>query len=209
MKKGRLIVMSAPSGAGKGTLCKELFKKRDDIVFSISATTREPRKGEQNGVNYHFVTTSEFEKMIENSELLEYARVFNNYYGTPKKEVFNLLQKGIDVLLEIDVQGAMQIKKIYDEAIFVFVIPPSLKELKRRIVGRGSETSESLKLRLDEVVEEISQANWYDFLVVNDNLFEAVDKLTEVLYEDRVEDEDIEAWIKRFKEEKYVISISE
>jgi len=133
-KKGLLIVVSGPSGAGKGTICKEFLNSNQDVKISVSATTRKPRNGEVDGVNYFFISKDKFENMIGNNEFLEYARVYDNFYGTPKSAVLESLEKGEDVLLEIDIQGAKQIKEVYPEGVFVFILPPSLEELKNRIV---------------------------------------------------------------------------
>lgn len=181
MKKGKLIVLSGPSGAGKGTICKLFLEKNPNVALSISATTRLPRVGEVDGVNYHFKTKEDFIKMIDNDELLEYAKVFDNYYGTPKNIVLDTLQNGQDIILEIDVQGALQIKEKFSEGIFVFVLPPSLSTLKERIVGRGSETSESLAKRLGEACSEIEVAVKYDYFIINDTLETAVAKLEHIL----------------------------
>lgn len=174
MSIGKLFVVSGPSGTGKGTICKQLFEDRPNMISSVSMTTRNPREGEVDGINYFFVSKDEFENKIENDGLLEYARVFENYYGTPRKFVMDTLEKGNDVLLEIDVQGAMQVKEKYQDAIMVFIMPPSLEELKNRIVGRGTETEESIKRRLGEALNEIHMADKYDYMVVNDDLAEAV-----------------------------------
>lgn len=174
MSIGKLFVMSGPSGTGKGTICKQLFKDRPNMISSVSMTTRSPREGEKEGVNYFFVSKEEFENKIDSDGLLEYARVFENYYGTPRQFVMDNLEKGNDVLLEIDVQGAMQVKEKYEEAILVFIMPPSLIELKNRIVGRGTETEDSIKKRFGEALKEIHMADHYDYMIVNDVLEDAV-----------------------------------
>lgn len=181
MSIGKLFVMSGPSGTGKGTICKQLFKDRPNMISSVSMTTREPREGEVEGVNYFFVSKEEFENKIENNGLLEYARVFENYYGTPRKFVMDTLEKGNDVLLEIDVQGAMQVKEKYQDAIMVFIMPPSMEELKKRIVGRGTETEESIKRRLGEALNEIHMADKYDYMVVNDDIKKAVSDVENIV----------------------------
>jgi guanylate kinase len=155
MNKGRLFVISGPSGTGKGTICKELIKD-DKIRLSVSMTTRNPREGEVHGVSYYFAIKEEFLQKIEAGGFLEYAEVFGNYYGTPKMEVLELLDEGIDVLLEIDVQGALQIKDVYPEAVLVFILPPSMEALRARLTGRGTETQEVVERRLGEASKEIS-----------------------------------------------------
>ena len=147
MDGGFLLVLSGPSGSGKGTVSEALMKNNDDIIFSTSVTTRTPRPGEVNGENYFFATREEFEKMVENDELLEHAFVHTNYYGTPKKFVFDEIEKGEIVLLEIDVQGALQVKKKYKEAVFIFLIPPTMDELKSRLVKRDTETEDEIETR--------------------------------------------------------------
>ena len=180
MNKGRLFVISGPSGTGKGTICKELVKD-NKIMLSVSMTTRKPREGEVHGVNYFFASKEDFLKKVEEGGFLEYAEVFGNYYGTPKMEVLELLDKGIDVLLEIDVQGALQIKEVYPDAVLVFILPPTLKELRNRLSGRGTETPEVVERRLGEAVKEISYVMQYDYVVINDTLEEAIDKVRVVI----------------------------
>ena len=180
MNKGRLFVISGPSGTGKGTICKELVKD-DKIRLSVSMTTRSPREGEVHGVSYFFAAKEEFEQKISAGGFLEYAEVFGNYYGTPKMEVLELLDEGIDVLLEIDVQGALQIKDVYPEAVLVFILPPSMEELRSRLSGRGTETQEVIERRLGKAAHEISFAAQYDYAVINDQLDEAVNDVKTVI----------------------------
>jgi len=170
---GKLYVISGPSGVGKGTICRELAK-RMDFYLSISMTTRAPRGAEQNGVEYWFVTREEFEREIENGGLLEYAETYGNYYGTPKRKMEEQLAKGRDVVLEIDVKGALQVREIYPEAILIFILPPSLSELRRRLANRGTETEEKIRERMSIVAREIHELPHYDFFVVNDELAVAV-----------------------------------
>ena len=171
---GVLFVISGPSGVGKGTICQRLIAQNSNLVCSVSATTRSPRQGEVNGVNYFFISEEEFLSQIDKNCFLEWAEVFGNYYGTPKAEVEALLDQGKDVILEIDVQGAMQVKTACPEGVFVFILPPGLEELKKRITLRGSETKESLLCRVNKAEAEMALADQYHFKVVNDDLETAV-----------------------------------
>ena len=180
MKKGKLFVISGPSGTGKGTICKELIKN-EKIRLSVSMTTRKPREGEVHGVSYYFATKEEFLQKIDAGGFLEYAEVFGNYYGTPKMEVLELLDKGMDVLLEIDVQGALQIKDVYPEAVLVFILPPSMEELRARLTGRATETQDVVERRLGEAAKEISYVKQYDYAGINDDLEEAIDNVKMVI----------------------------
>ena len=174
MNKGLLIVVSAPSGCGKGTVLHEILKD-DSFYCSVSATTRKPREGEINGVNYYFLSKEEFEQKIKYDAMLEYAQYCENYYGTLKQEVDSNLEKGKNVILEIDVQGAMQIKKQRPEGVFIFMLPPSVKELERRLRKRGTETDDVIALRVAEAEGEIKQASKYDYVMVNAALEDAVE----------------------------------
>lgn len=178
--KGQLLVVSGPSGAGKGTICKALIEK-NPIWISTSCTTRKPRAGEVEGVNYFFIEKEEFLKRIDNDEFLEYAEVYGNFYGTPRSEVLRLLEEGKDVILEIDIQGALKIKSSYPEGVFIFIMPPSMEELRNRITNRGSETPESLKTRMEAAYDEISFASKYDYAVVNDEVETAVKKIESII----------------------------
>ncbi|MBQ9319468.1 MAG: guanylate kinase [Acidaminococcaceae bacterium] len=166
--KGLLLVVSGPSGAGKGTICGLLRKALPDLAYSVSVTTRAPREGEVDGKDYFFKTVSQVKDMIFRGELLEYAQVYGNYYGTPKPYVMGLLNEGRDVLLEIDVQGALQIKKVFPDGVFVFVVPPTLTELRARIYNRGKDTEEVIEKRLKEATHELRYASKYDYIIVND-----------------------------------------
>ena len=179
--RGLLIVISGPSGAGKGTLCKALLEKNDNLKMSVSMTTRKPRAGEINGVNYFFVQKEEFKEKIKNNEFLEYANVYDNYYGTPKSYVEEMLSKGNDVVLEIDIQGALKIKDLYNEGVFIFILPPSMEELKNRIEKRGSETEESLLKRFQSAFAEINYVSKYNYVVVNDTVEKAVKSLESII----------------------------
>ncbi|NLN14161.1 MAG: guanylate kinase [Tissierellia bacterium] len=181
MSKGFLLVISGPSGSGKGTVSQALLERNKDIVFSISATTRKPRPGEKDGVNYFFLEEEEFMKRAERGEFLEYAFVHNNYYGTPKDFVLKEIEKGEIVLLEIDVQGALQIKKNYKNVVFVFLLPPTMDELKNRIIKRGTETEEDIELRLKNAFEELDFVGEYDYFVVNDKVEDAVKDIEHII----------------------------
>ena len=174
MDGGFLLVLSGPSGSGKGTVSEALMKNNDDIIFSTSVTTRTPRPGEVNGENYFFATREEFEKMVENDELLEHAFVHTNYYGTPKKFVFDEIEKGEIVLLEIDVQGALQVKKKYKEAVFIFLIPPTMDELKSRLVKRDTETEDEIETRYRNAFKELDFVGEYDYFVINVPIFSPI-----------------------------------
>ena len=180
-RKGLLLVVSGPSGAGKGTICKALLTKNDQIKLSVSATTRKPRNGEVHGVNYFFIEKEEFAKMIENGEFLEYAQIYDNFYGTPKAAIIECLEKGQDVILEIEMQGARQIKEVYPEGVFIFVLPPSLEELKSRIVGRGTETQEEIEKRFSCAFEEINQIVNYDYFIVNEDIEKSVSDVEAII----------------------------
>lgn len=176
-KTGFLIVISGPSGVGKDTICNELVKRHKEIHLSISMTTREKRSNEKDGKDYFFVTKEEFENKIKNDELLEYAVVHNEYYGTPKEWVINELNKGIDVILLIDINGALKIKNIFKEAIFIFIMPPNMKTLIDRLVKRGTETKDKIITRFKASYKEINEITKYNYVVVNDILDEAIKKI--------------------------------
>ena len=179
--KGLLIVVSGPSGAGKGTICKALLEKHDDLFISVSATTRQPRAGEVDGVNYHFITKEDFIKRVEQKDFLEYAEVYGNYYGTPKSKVEEMLNSGKNVILEIDIQGALKVKENFKEGVFIFILPPSMEELKQRIIKRGSETPESLMRRFKSAYKEINYISKYNYAVVNDIVDVAVSKIEGII----------------------------
>lgn len=180
-RKGLLLVVSGPSGAGKGTICKALLNKNDQIKLSVSATTRKPRNGEVHGVNYFFIEKEEFTRMIENGEFLEHAQIYDNFYGTPKAAIIECLEKGQDVILEIEMQGARQIKEVYPEGVFIFVLPPSLEELKSRIVGRGTETQEEIEKRFSCAFKEINQIVNYDYFIVNEDIEKSVNDVEAII----------------------------
>ena len=178
MKKGFLMVVSGPSGVGKGTICDILLRDNTDIKYSISATSRNKRPNEEHGKNYFFVSNDEFEKMIEDGKLLEYARVHGNY--------LNSIENGDVVILEIDVQGALQVKKNYPDAVLVFVLPPDFEELKRRLVERGTEDEETVNLRMNNAKKEVEFLNEYNYSIVNDVIDESVDKMKAIIEAERL-----------------------
>ena len=173
MNKGRLIVFSAPSGCGKGTMLVEILKDKS-FAISVSATTRAPREGEKDGVNYHFLTREDFEQRIADGKFIEHAEYCQNLYGTLSSEVDGRLEQGLNVILEIEPQGAMKIREKRPDAVFIFVVPPSINELRRRLKKRGTETDEVIEERVSKAAWEISQAEKYDYVIVNDALEDAV-----------------------------------
>lgn len=180
-KKGTLIVLSGPSGVGKSTVIAELLSERKDIYFSVSFTTRQPRPGEVDGVNYNFVTRPEFERMIRDNELLEYAEYVGNYYGTSLKVIRDRLEQGQDVLLDIEVQGAATVKAKCPEAVLIFILPPSLEELAHRLQSRSTDSEDAIVKRLERAREECSEISRYDYLVVNDSVIAAVGEIVSIL----------------------------
>ena len=185
MPQGLLLVVSGPSGCGKGTVCDLLRQRNRELIYSISATTRRPRPGEQDGVNYFFLTQKQFQNQVKEDGFLEWAEVFGNLYGTPRRWVEDRLARGRDVLLEIDTQGALQVKASYPAGILLFLLPPSMAELKRRIDGRGTENAAERERRFQAARQEIAQIRNYDYLVVNDEVTQAVLKIEAILLAER------------------------
>ena len=180
-ERGLLAVISAPSGGGKGTIMKELFAKDDNLRLSVSATTRAPRPGEVDGTHYYFISREEFESLINQGKMLEHAEYVGNYYGTPRGPVEDWLAEGHDVLLEIEVQGGAQVKKIMPECVSIFVLPPSMKVLEERLRGRGTEEEKTLQKRLSTARQEIPHVKEYDYIVFNDRLEDAVEDILAIL----------------------------
>ena len=178
---GLLIVLSGPSGAGKGTICQELLRQMPDLRYSVSMTTRCPRPGEVEGIHYYFRPRQDFEAMLARDELLEWTEFCDNYYGTPLFAVEQAIQEGQDVILEIEIQGAMQIKKRFPQGVFTFIIPPSLDVLSERIHKRGTETEEVIQKRLATAIQELEYIGEYDYVVINDEVLTAVEKLKSIL----------------------------
>lgn len=181
-QKGLLIVISGPSGCGKGTICKELRARHPEIKVSVSTTTREIRAGEVEGRDYRYISKEEFERQVQEGEFLEYARIYSgNYYGTPKRYVKETLMAGDDLILEIDIQGALQVKEKFEEGVFIFLVPPSMEELHRRLVQRGRETPELIMERFKSAYEEMNFINRYNYVVTNDKVDEAIKKIEAII----------------------------
>ncbi len=193
-KTGTLIVLSGPSGAGKGTICNELLKQVDTLSLSISMTTRSPRGNEVDGKDYYFVTKEQFEEDIKKGNFLEYAKVHgDNYYGTPKRKVEESLASGKDIILEIDIQGALEVKEKMEEGIFIFIMPPSMRELKDRLIKRNTESKDKIIERFKNAYKEINEVTKYNYIVINDEIQNAVDKVKAIILAekcrvDRIED---------------------
>lgn len=201
-EKGILFILSGPSGVGKGTVRKKLFEEEVDLQYSISMTTRDKRAGEVDGVDYFYKTREEFEQLVNDGQLLEYAQYVNNYYGTPRNYVEETLEKGQDVFLEIEVQGAMQVKENFPEGVFIFLFPPSLEELKNRIVNRGTESQDLVLNRLKEARNEIEMMDAYDYVVVNDQVEAAVDKVKAIIKSEHLKRERIAKQYKQILEDE-------
>ncbi len=202
MKKGLLIAVSGFSGAGKGTLMKKLMDEcPDDFALSISATTRQPREGEKEGVEYFFKTKEEFEEMIDAGELIEHAVYVGNYYGTPKKFVDEQRESGKDVLLEIEVQGVLQVKEKFPDTVTVFVTPPTISELRKRLTGRGTEDAETIEKRIERAAEEVRYAYDYDYLLINDDIDKAIADLRDIVSAEHQKEENRTDVVKRLQDE--------
>ncbi|MCE5201658.1 MAG: guanylate kinase [Synergistaceae bacterium] len=179
--RGHLYVLSGPAGVGKGTVLREVFSRLDNIIYSISCTTRAPRPGEIDGIHYHFMDENVFKKMVEDGMFLEWAKVHGNYYGTRKDIVLEMLEKGMDVLLEIDVQGAEQVKRKMPESVTIFIQPPSFEELVKRLTGRGTESPEDLELRIKDAKTEIKYADRFEHQIINDTVDKAAEDFIKIV----------------------------
>ena len=187
MKKGKLLIISGFSGVGKGTVVKYILDNYSDYKISISATTRSPREGEVDGKHYHFLTTEKFEDMIKNNQLLEYANYVGNYYGTPRDFVEKNINEGNNVILEIETQGALQVKKMMPEAVMIFVLPPNADTLKERLVGRQTETMEVINKRLSKAAEETGVIDKYDYFVINDEIADCAARINDIVTDNNPE----------------------
>ncbi len=181
IKKGKVVVISAPSGTGKTTVCKKLLQQNPNMVFSVSYTTRQKRPSEVDGKDYHFVTEEEFKKLIKQDKFVEWAKVYNHYYGTPKQPLIKAISSGKDILLDIDVQGGKNIKKIFPDGIFIFLLPPSWSVLKKRILCRNQDNVKEIKLRLKNVIKELKFIKYYDYIVINDKLDDTVKIINNII----------------------------
>lgn len=182
-----LIVLSGPSGAGKGTIAKKLIERNPNLVLSVSCTTRAPRKGEINGKDYYFTNKAQFEFLIENNGLLEYSEHFENFYGTPREIVENNI-KTHDVILEIDVNGGLNVKKNFKDTVLIMIVPPSLEEVKNRLIKRNTESIDKINLRMERISYEMEKSKLYDYTVVNDNLSEAIEKIEQIINQEKIKE---------------------
>lgn len=185
MEKGLLVVLSGPSGAGKGTVLREVLNRNENVCVSISCTTRKPRRGETDGIHYYFKSHEEFKDMLKQGEFLEYAQVYDEMYGTPLFAVNEKREQGKDVVLEIDVQGALEVRKKVEDAILIFVMPPSMEELKHRLAGRDTETEEQIENRFTAAYNEIKMRDHYDYIIVNNDIDDAADSFLEIIEKER------------------------
>lgn len=200
-RRGILLVLSGFAGSGKGTICKELLRQYDNYAFSVSATTRQPREGEVDGVDYFFISKEKFQEMIENGEFLEYASYVTNSYGTPKKYVEKMLDEGKDVILEIECQGALSVKTVFPEAVLVFVMPPTVEEIYNRLHKRDTESEEVILKRMQRGSEEVNVIERYDYLLINDDLSETVSTLHDIVNSARHTPERNAALIESIKQQ--------
>lgn len=196
MTNGKVIVISGPSGVGKGTVVQELLSNNDDCTLSVSATTRAPREGEVHGVNYFFITKEEFQSRIKNNAMLEYAQYCDNYYGTPRDYVQQSIENGKNIILEIEVQGALNVKSTMPEAVTVFVMPPSMIELEKRLRGRGTEEEEVIQQRLKTAVEEMRQSPKYDYIVINHTVNQCVNDIKTIINSEKMKTDNMLDFIK-------------
>lgn len=207
--RGLLIVVSGPSGAGKGSICEGLLERRKDCLISVSATTRQPRPGETEGISYFFKTKEQFESEIADGKFLEHAHVYGNYYGTPKNFVEEQILNGKNVILEIDIQGAEQVRDLFEGAVFVFVMPPSMDELTSRIKNRGTESASAISERMGSATKEIEELTNYDFFLINDDLERSVNNLSSIITAERLRvHADADQLIQKFKEGRDVTTIN-
>ncbi|MCR8633621.1 MULTISPECIES: guanylate kinase [Paenibacillus] len=199
--KGILIVLSGPSGVGKGTVCKALRECAPDLIYSVSATTRAPREGEVDGVNYFFKTREQFQQLIQDNQVLEWAEYVGNYYGTPRKFVEDTLNSGKDIILEIEVQGALKVKKSFPEGVFIFLLPPSMDELESRIIGRGTESQEAIRSRMSVAMDEIRMMEHYDYAIVNDHVEHACSSIQSIIVAEHCRKDKVVSKIKQWMAE--------
>jgi guanylate kinase len=197
-RKGLLLVLSGPSGAGKGAVCKELQINEPSMRLSVSATTRPPRRGEVEGADYFFLDKELFKNMIQNGQLLEFAEVYDHYYGTPRRFVEESVGEGLDIILEIDIQGALQVKEKYPQAVLVFIAPPSIRELEKRLIIRGTDSQEVIGRRLQFVAGEMKLATRYDYIVINDEVSKVVNKIRAILTAEKSRPDFYKSFLKEF-----------
>ncbi|TDF98313.1 guanylate kinase [Paenibacillus piri] len=199
--RGILIVLSGPSGVGKGTVCKALRQCAPDLVYSVSATTRAPREGETEGVNYFFKSREQFQQLIQDNQMLEWAEYVGNYYGTPRKFVEDTLSTGKDIILEIEVQGALKVKQTFPEGVYIFLLPPSMDELENRIVGRGTESKDAIRTRMSVAMDEIRLMEHYDYAIVNDHVEHACSRIQSIIVAEHCRKDRVVSKIKQWMAE--------
>ncbi|MDF9408022.1 MAG: Guanylate kinase [Pelotomaculum sp. PtaB.Bin013] len=199
-EKGLLLVLSGPSGAGKGTISLALQKENPSLRLSVSATTRQPRKDEVDGLHYHFLKKEVFKNLINNDQLLEWAEVYGNYYGTLRRFVQESLEQGDDVMLEIDIQGALQVRQNFPDAVLIFIAPPSKSELRSRLISRDTDSKEEIEKRLGCAISEMELARQYDFIVINDDISKALEKVRAVITVEKLRPRYHELFFMQFKQ---------